>query len=112
STATATIRQDERPLECEVSRTLGAMSFLWLPVEDEPGPRSKRGYVERNAIALLSNFGKESIDPPSISWLGHYCNRHRVKASGLWNANHVEEDYDRKFLDDVERLVLEAGPYR
>ena len=112
SAAPAVIRRAESPLECEVSCTLGSMSFLWLPVEDRPGPRSKRGYVERNAIALLSNLGKEPIDPPSTSWLGHYCNRPRVKASGLWNANHVEDNYGGEFLDEFERLVFEAGPRR
>ena len=38
------------------------MSFLWLPIGDEPGPNSRRGYMERNAIALLSNYGKDPLD--------------------------------------------------
>jgi hypothetical protein len=38
---------------------------LWLSVDDEPGPQSLRGCIERNAIALLSNYGKLPIDPPS-----------------------------------------------
>ena len=112
SSAPAEIRAAERALECEVSKTVGAMRFVWLPIEDDPGPQSKRGYVERNAIALLSNFGKEPIDPPSSSWLGHHCNRQRVKASGLWNANHVEEQYDPEFLDELERLVSAVGTDR
>jgi hypothetical protein len=112
TSAPAEIRAAERVLECEVSKTLGAMRFLWLGVDDDAGPESKRGYIERNAIALLSNFGKEPIDPPSPSWLGHYCNRPRVKASGLWNANHVDEQYDPVFLDELERLVSETGGAR
>lgn len=112
ASAPAEIRAAERVLECEVSKTLGAMRFLWLGVDDEAGPASKRGYIERNAIALLSNFGKEPIYPPSPSWLGHHCNRPRVKASGLWNANHVDEQYDTKFLGELERLVSEAGAGR
>ena len=95
-----------------MSKPVGTMRFLWLGVDDDPGPGSKRGYIERNAIALLSNAGKEPIDPPSPSWLGHYCNRPRVKASGLWNANHVDEQYDTKFLGELERLVSEAGAGR
>lgn len=81
------------------------MRFLWLAIDDEPGPGSTRGYVERNAIALLSNFGKKPLDPPSEAWLGHHCNRSRVRASGLWNANHVDEDYDPQFLNRLEALV-------
>jgi hypothetical protein len=49
-----------------VSEVIGKMSFLWLPVRDEPGPNSQRGYIERNVIALLSNDGKEPLDPPSV----------------------------------------------
>ena len=85
------------------------MSFVWLPINDGAGPGSRRGYIERNAIALLSNFGKDQIDPPSSAWLGHYCNRSRVKLSGLWNANHVDEQYEPAFLDKLERLVSLAG---
>lgn len=50
-------------------------------------------------IALLSNFGKESIDPPSTAWLGSYSGRERVRTSGLWNNDHVEKQYDPAFLD-------------
>ena len=83
------------------------MPFLWLAVEDEPGRGSLRGYIERNAIALLSNYGRHPIDQPSSSWLGHHCNREKVRASGLWNSNHVNEDYDPAFLGVLTRLVAE-----
>ena len=59
------IRAEELIFECAVSKTIAAMRFLWLDIDDDPGEDSARGYVERNAIALLSNFGKEPIDPPS-----------------------------------------------
>ena len=81
------------------------MPFVWLAVTDPPGPGSLRGYIERNAIALLSNYGKPALDAPSPGWLGHHCNREKVRSSGLWNKNHVDEDYDRAFLDALERLV-------
>jgi hypothetical protein len=81
------------------------MRFLWLSIEDEPGPSSLRGYIEKNAIALLSNFNKPPLDPPSPTWLGHYSDRERVRKSGLWNQNHVDEAYDPTFLDSLERFV-------
>ena len=83
------------------------MPFLWLAVGDGPGPDSLRGYIERNSIALLSNYGKESLDPPSPGWLGHFCNRALVGESGLWNQRHVNEGYDRTFLDTLECLIHE-----
>ena len=83
------------------------MPFLWLAINDEPGPDSLRGYIERNAIALLSNHDKERIDPASGNWLGECCNRKRVKTSGLWNQNHVNEQHDPAFLDTLETLIHE-----
>lgn len=99
------VKLGERPLEQKVSAVTGAMPFLWLTVDDEPGPDSLRGYIERNAIALLSNYGRESIDPPSPRWLGCYSDRERVRLSGLWNSNHVDDDYDPAFLDTLQRLI-------
>ena len=101
------VRKLEQPLERMVSTVIGDMPFLWLAVEDEPRPESLRGYIERNAIALLSNWGKQPIDPLSTSWLGHLSDREKVRASGLWNSNHVNEDYDPAFLDVLARLIDE-----
>lgn len=99
------IREGEVKLELQVSRSIGAMPFLWLDIPDEPGPESLRGAIERHSIALLSNFQKLAIDPPSENWLGHHCDRDRVRQSGLWNSNHVDETYDPAFLDVFEELV-------
>jgi hypothetical protein len=88
---------------------IGEMPFLWLAVDDEPGPDSQRGHIERNAIALLSNYGKLLLDPPSKNWLGNWCNRKRVRESGLWNSNHVDEIYDPAFLHILDSLVDKMG---
>jgi hypothetical protein len=105
NTADRYVRADELALEREVSRVIGNMSFVWLAIEDDAGPESNRGYIERNSIALLSNYDRPSLDLPSQSWLGHYSDRKRVKGSGLWNQNHVEEECDPAFLDRLEQLV-------
>jgi hypothetical protein len=83
------------------------MPFLSLPVDDAPGPTTLRGYIERNAIALLSNLGKPPLDAASPTWRGCACDRGkaRVRDSGLWNQNHVDEDYSPAFLDTLESLV-------
>jgi len=95
----------EIELERAVSEIIRAMPFIWLSVDDEPGPASMRGKIERNAIALLSNFNKPPLDPPLLHWLGRHCDRDRVRASGLWNQNHIDESYNPAFLDDLEQLV-------
>ena len=104
-TAPREVRERELPLERAVSQVIRNMPFLWLSVGDEPGPQCLRGFIERNAIALLSNYGKPPIDPPSDSWLGSYCTREKVRTSGLWNSNHVDESYDPAFLDTLASLV-------
>ncbi len=106
-TAPRDITEKEKPLEILVSKTIGAMPFLWLAITDQPGPNSLRGYVERNAIALLSNDHKPPIDAASSRWLGKHCDRERVRNSDIWNQNHVDEDYDPNFLDELEALTLQ-----
>lgn len=109
SNAEKNVKEKEQLLERPVSKTIGSMPFLWLAVTDPPGPNSQRGYIERNAIALLSNFGKPALDAPSSRWLGYHCDREKVRDSGLWNQNHVDDDYDPGFLDVLERLVSEMA---
>ena len=107
SSASKEVRKGELSLEQAVSATLGSMSFLWLRVEDEPGPNTLRGYIERNTIALLSNYSHTPIDLPSLEWLGRHSGRARVRRSGLWDSNHVDETYDPAFLDILKRLIAE-----
>lgn len=103
------VRDREQPLEAAVSQRIGQMPFLWLAIDDEPGPASLRGYIERNTLALLSNYGREVIDPPSPKWLGNQCNRDLVRSSGLWNSRHVGETHDPPYLDTLEKLIDRIG---
>jgi hypothetical protein len=109
NTAKAEVRAAELNLECEVSRFIGNMPFVWLALGDRPGPESVRGYIERNSIALLSNYQKPVLDLPSQNWLGRQSDRERVRNSGLWNSNHVDQHYDPAFLDRLDELVEAKG---
>ena len=95
----------EAPVEQAVSAYLSSLPFLWVGVDDEPSPDSQRGFIERNVIGLLSNYGHAVIDPPSADWLGRASNRVRVLGSGLWNQQHVDEIYDPTFLGILESMV-------
>jgi hypothetical protein len=102
------VRRTEQELEGRVSRYIGSMPLLWVPVEDPPSPQSRRAYIERNSIALLSNAlvpHRARLDPPSLDWLGLRCPHPDVSKSGLWNSNHVDEAYDPLFLDELERYI-------
>lgn len=100
-----TLRDEEARREVAVSEHIRAMLFLWLAIDDPPGSESFRGLIERNSIALLSNFRRDPLDPPSNSWLGHHSDRDRVCQSGLWNNNHVQDRHHPKFLGILERFI-------
>ena len=108
NSAPRSTRLAELPLEQDVSKVIGLMPFLWLEVNDTPGAASDRAYLERNCIALLSNFGKEPIDRPSKRWLGLRSPQETIQKSGLWNTNYVDDGYIPKFLDVLEKYVRGA----
>jgi len=110
SSAPQSTMDHELPIEKKVSQHIRAMPFLWLNVSDHPGPQSLRAYLERNSIILLSNYSRvgtvESIDLPSPNWLGLHCENPKVRQSGLWNDDHVEEkQVDATYLDKLEKCV-------
>jgi hypothetical protein len=97
SSASALIQAGETDLERRVSAHLGTLSVLWVDVPDEPGPASARAFIERNAIALLSNR-RRPFDHPSPSWLGRSSTRAAIRESGLWNLDFVDGTCDPAFL--------------
>ena len=84
--------------------------FLWVNLDDEPSADSDRAYLEQNAIAVLSNYQKQSIDPRDNNWLGQYSQSREIRESGLWNVNHVDEQYDSRFLDLLENAIADTTP--
>lgn len=83
-----------------MSRYIGAKPFLWLAVPD----RESRSRLERNLIALLSSRSG-GVDTPSAQWLGLSADSEKVRASGLWNVNHVDDAYETAFLSAFRGLV-------
>ena len=106
STAPSATRILEAPLERSVSELLSRMPFLCVYIDDAPGKDSHRRVIERNVIALLSNLNKEPIDPPSSQWLGRYSPEDKVRNSGLWNVNHVCDQYDPRGLELLGEYVV------
>lgn len=106
--ANSEITSNEYELEYIVSSHIRAMPFIWLKIDDDSGPESDRGFIEKNSIALLSNYKQvNNIDPASPSWLGRYAWNDKVRLSGLWNVEHVDENYNPKFLELLKRYVEE-----
>lgn len=102
------VRDDEYDMEKRVSFHIREMPLLWVEIDDEPGSNSDRAYIEQNAIALLSNYRREAIDPRDPAWLGRHSASAEIRQSGLWNVDHVGEDYDPAFLDVFAEYVDET----
>ena len=100
------MRENETALELEVSKYIGRMPLLWLNVNDPPGRDSSRALVEKNSIALLSNYDRDPLDTASRSWLGKHSDRSRVRESDLWNSDYVDSDYDPAFLKTLKDLIV------
>jgi len=103
--ATPDIRSRETAHERRVSAHIGAMPFLWVAIDDDPGPGSDRGLIERSTIAILST---SPTDQPSPTWLGQWANRPVIRSSGLWNVNHIGERPDLTALDRLEYWISKA----
>jgi hypothetical protein len=104
--AAKNIRLAEAPLELAVSEYICRMPFLWVAVDDIPGPQSMRSYLEKNSIGLLSNFETAPIDSPSPNWLGKLSAEQKIRESGLWNSDYVDFEYDPAFLHLLKQAVL------
>jgi hypothetical protein len=104
------IRKKEHLIELAVSQLIRMMPFLWLPINDAPSPGSLRNYIERNAIAMLSNYSQyeSRIDEPSENWLGNWAKSDYVRYSGMWNVDHVDDNYDTDFLNVFAEIIYEC----
>jgi hypothetical protein len=104
------LRDEEYLLERRVSAYIREQPFLWVDLDDAPSADSDRASLERNVIALLSNFDERSIDPRADGWFGRYSRSGEIRESGLWNVNHVDERYDRGVLDLFESAITDTTP--
>jgi hypothetical protein len=110
SSAGRDLRLAELDLERRVSDYIRELPFLWVNVDDEPSRDSDRASLERNVIALVSNYGRESVDPRDDRWLGYDSPSEKICRSGLWNVDHVDEAYDPAALDRLSEAISETGP--
>ena len=104
--------ETRRGKDLKVTDYIGSMPFLWVNVSDEPGPDSHRAFIEKNAVALLSDFGGDALDKPSSNWLGICSDKAKVRESGLWNSDHVVDHYRPSFLDILEAHIERTEPLK
>jgi hypothetical protein len=101
------ITLSEKPLEKIVSTYLYTLPFTVLEI---PGPSSKdndRAFIEKNSIALLSNYDRKPIDKHSQNWLGLHSKDPKIIGSGLWNSAYVErKEIDDNYFDTFEKHLM------
>ena len=107
-TQVSDLRLQEEPVEQDVSKYVRSMPFICLPISDAAGPESLRGTIERNAIALLSNWDRAALDAPSMTWLGRFSSHTLVRDSGMWNQRHVKEKHQEEFLAMMEAITTDV----
>ena len=107
---------DHRHSAC-ITDHMGKTRFLWVRIDGDDG-HIKRQRVEKNAIALLSDFHGSASDKQSSSWLGRHrvnpCdvkrNHEKLAKSGLWNVDFVgKKIYKPSFLDDLQDAVKQTS---
>ena len=87
-----------------ISSYIGQMPFLWVNVDGE-NSHKLRTRIERNTIALLSNWSGNGADAPSENWLGKHSQKQEIRRSGLWNVQHTKGGYKESFLDDLNECI-------
>jgi len=69
SSASRERRLAELDHERRVSEYIRDLPFLWIDVDDEPGPESDRAYIERNALALVIDILPRLKTRESTKWI-------------------------------------------
>ena len=87
-----------------ISSYIGQMPFLWINVDGDDS-HNLRKPIERNAIALLSDFNGKATDEQSRHWLGNCSDNEAVNLSGLWNVQHTKHGYNPSFLSEMKACI-------
>ena len=53
----------------------------------------------------MSNYQTEPLDMRDGDWLGMHSPVPAIRRFGLWNIDHVDEEYDPAFLDLMEDRI-------
>jgi hypothetical protein len=102
--ASRDVTDAEKSMELRVSKYIGDLRVLFIPVIDTAGTGSMRATIERQFIALLTEHHCP-IETSSPNWLGRYSDKPTIRETGLWNVRDVGSDHDVKFIPFLENLL-------
>jgi hypothetical protein len=102
--ATKDVTVAEAPMETRVSKYIGGLRVLYIPVVDLAGTGSMRATIERQFISMFTE-SQCALEEASPSWLGRSSDKPSIRASGLWNVRDVGSPYDLKFIPLLDGLA-------
>jgi hypothetical protein len=102
--ASREIAESERAIEAQVSKYIGNLRVLFIPVHDSAGVNSMRATIERQFIALFTE-NLCPLEDSSPNWLGRFSDRAAIRDSGLWNVRDVGSQHDPKFISLFDVLL-------
>jgi hypothetical protein len=86
---TTELREQEHPLEQDVSDRIRQLPFLVVDIPGTPGPDCDRARIKKNLIALVAHTRRTTPGLKSDDWLGNNSPHAEIAKTGLWNIDHV-----------------------
>lgn len=93
-------KQRELDLEIAVSKYVAQMDFIWMAVPEA----EDRVAIDKGTVSLLSNAGRQPVDPASENWLGHSAGE-SISRAGIWNVDYTEWAPDAGVLELLRRHI-------
>lgn len=106
------LRENEHPLEERVSRYIRSLPFLYVSIPGEPEPGNDRDRIESNSIAMVSHFRRANPRLYKNDWVGHESPKPEIHQTGLWNIDHVTDDFSPAVVAELNDYIDRTSPAR
>lgn len=85
-------------MELAVSQYIRRMNIIVVPIGGTADTDSDREFLERHAVAFFCWLPNE-LAHVSEKWLGHDAEAPKIRRHGLWNVEHIEAHWDKRFIE-------------
>jgi hypothetical protein len=102
---TPDLRDEEHPLELDVSEYIRNLPMLVVDVPGDAGPNSDRAWLEANLIALVSQHRRRQPELRPSDSLTTESEAPTVWRTGLWNIDHTDSLFDPTAVSLLEDYV-------
>jgi hypothetical protein len=99
---TPDLREQEHPLELDVSEYIRNLPMLVVDVPGDAGPNSDRAWLEANLIALVSQHRRRQPELRPSDSLTAESEAPTVWRTGLWNIDHTDSLFDPTAVEKLQ----------